>query len=90
MTKFEKFKKAVKSRMGKDFVGFCDARSELRPQFGFATNEPDLGENVPGKYVDVVREESHKAGFRHVACMPFPVNGRLVYVCAGPELGEKA
>lgn len=86
--RFERFRAAVANVFGDDFVGFCDARSDKHPQFGFATNEPDRGPDVSGKYVDMVMNEIRKAGYKHVACMPFPVRGRLVYVCAGPELAE--
>lgn len=86
--RFERFRAAVVDVFGDDFVGFCDSRSGRRPQFGFATNEPDRGPNVAGKYIDRVMDEIRKAGYKHVACMPFPIHGRLVYVCSGSELAE--
>jgi len=80
---FDKFVAEIKKGMGKDFVGVADAVEKGR-QFAFATLEPDRGEDVHGKWLDLIEGKLEKYGWwPKIVCMPFPVKGRLVYVLAG-------
>ena len=82
-SEFDKFVEEVKKGMGGDFVDTIDAVAK-DGQFAFATNEPDQGEDVRGKWLDLVEKKLEKYGWwPKIVCMPFPIKGRLVYVLAG-------
>lgn len=77
---FNKFVEEVKAGMGPDFVDTIDAIDSGK-QFAFATNEPDQGENVRGKWLDLIEAKLKEHGwYPGIPVMPFPVKGRLVYV----------
>ena len=80
--KIEEFVKDIKEQLGADCVGVID-RSKDEGQIGFATTEPDQGENVPGKYNGVFEATIKKHGLERCRFMPFPVSGHLVYTVAG-------
>ena len=80
--KIEEFVKDVKEQLGAACVGVID-KSKEEGQIGFATTEPDQGENVPGKYNELFEKTIAKHGLERCVHMPFPVSGRLVYTVAG-------
>ena len=80
--KLDEFVKDIKDQLGAECVGVID-RSRQEGQIGFATTEPDQGENVPGKFNEMFEKTIAKHGLRYCAHMPFGVKGRLVYVVAG-------
>ena len=80
--KIEEFVKDIKEQLGAACVGVID-KSKEEGQIGFATTEPDQGENVPGKYNELFEKAIAKHGLEHCVHMPFPVSGRLVYTVAG-------
>ena len=82
-TEFGRLVEEVKAGMDGDFVDTIDA-AEKDAQFAFATNEPDRGESVRGRWLDLIEAKLEKYGWwPRIVCMPFPVRGRLVYVLAG-------
>ena len=78
----EEFVNDIKEQLGAECVGVID-RSRQEGQIGFATTEPDQGENVPGKYNELFEKTIAKHGLERCVHMPFPVSGRLVYTVAG-------
>ena len=80
--KIEEFVKDIKEQLGAVCVGVID-KSKEEGQIGFATTEPDQGEDVPGKYNETFEKAIAKHGLERCRFMPFPVSGRLVYTVAG-------
>lgn len=80
--KIEKLVTGVRKSMGTHLVGVVDRHRE-DGQLAFCTDEPDPGESVRGKWLDCVEKAVEEAGLRHAPCMPFPVQGKLIYVVAG-------
>ena len=78
----EEFIEDIKQQLGAELVGVIDKAKE-DGQIGFATTEPDQGENVPGKYNELFEKAIAKHGLERCVHMPFPVSGRLVYTVAG-------
>ena len=78
----EEFIEDIKQQLGAELVGVIDKAKE-DGQVGFATKEPDQGENVPGRYNEMFEKAIAKHGLEHCVHMPFGVKGRLVYVVAG-------
>lgn len=74
----------IKEALGEHMVGdvIWDA-AESDGQVGFATDEEDAGEDVRGKWCDTFEEILERHGLGRLVFMPFPVQGRLVYVIAG-------
>lgn len=80
--RFGRMIEEIKSGMGGDFVGEID-QIDSAGQFALATNEPDRGENVRGRWLDLIEAKLKEYGwYPGIAVMPFPVKGRLVYVFA--------
>ena len=80
--KLEEFVNDIKEQLGAECVGVIDKAKE-EGQIGFATTEPDKGENVPGKFNEMFEATIRKHGLEHCRFMPFAVSGRLVYTVAG-------
>lgn len=78
--KIERFRALVQKALGPDYVGFTDQYDSTR-RVGFATAEPDRGEDVKAKYVDAICDASREAGL-HVNVLPFALCGNIVYECA--------
>ena len=78
----EEFIEDIKQQLGAELVGVIDKAKE-DGQIGFATTEPDQGENVPAKYNELFVKAIAKHGLERCVHMPFPVSGRLVYTVAG-------
>ena len=78
----EEFIEDIKQQLGAELVGVID-KSKEEGQIGFATTEPDQGEDVLGKYNDTFEKAIAKHGLERCRFMPFPVSGRLVYTVAG-------
>lgn len=78
--RIERFRALVQKAMGPDYVGFTDQYDGIR-RVGFATAEPDRGEDVKARYVDAICDASREAGL-HVSILPFSLDGKIVYECA--------
>lgn len=74
----------IKEALGEHMVGdvIRDAE-ESAGQIGFATDEEDAGPDVRGKWCDTFEEILARHGLSRLRVMPFPVQGRLVYVIVG-------
>lgn len=74
----------IKKALGEHMVGDVIRDAEKSDgQIGFATDELDAGPDVRGKWCDTFEEILDKHGLDSLVSMPFPVEGRLVYVIAG-------
>lgn len=85
MTKqnFDKAVEELKKELGEHLVGTIDTAVESDGQFGFATDEPDAGPDARGKWCDTFDKVLAKHKLDRLVYMPFPVQGKLVYVIAG-------
>ncbi len=73
-------KKALGEHMVEDVIRDAEKSDG---QIGFATDELDAGPNVRGKWCDTFERILDEHGLDRLVFMPFPVQGRLVYVIAG-------
>jgi hypothetical protein len=74
----------IKEALGEHMVGDVIREAEKSDgQIGFATDELDAGPDVRGKWCDTFEEILDRHGLGDLVFMPFPVQGRLVYVIAG-------
>lgn len=74
----------IKKALGEHMVGDVIREAEKSDgQIGFATDEEDAGPDVRGKWCDTFEEILDRHGLDSLVFMPFPVQGRLVYVIAG-------
>jgi len=74
----------IKKALGEHMVGDVIRDAEKSDgQIGFATDELDAGPDVRGKWCDTFERILDEHGLDELVSMPFPVQGRLVYVIAG-------
>lgn len=74
----------IKEALGEHMVGDVIREAEKSDgQIGFATDEEDAGPDVRGKWCDTFERILDEHGLDGLVFMPFPVQGRLVYVIAG-------
>lgn len=74
----------IKKALGEHMVGDVIRDAEKSDgQIGFATDELDAGPDVRGKWCDTFERILDEHGLGRLVSMPFPVQGRLVYVIAG-------